>query len=364
MITIPTPKELSDQILADLEGTFGQNVPILPKAFLRVLAVSLGGALALLYRAIRWGYQQLFPATADEESLSTKAQEYGMYIRSATPSIIEIQIIGDEAAQIPAATIWKGNNGLAYSQRALAVIPSGGIALSVSLECLEPGSAGSLGVGNTLEVSSPVGGVIGASCTAILYEGEDAETTEQFRLRVLQRAAGQPQGGSASDYVRLAMEVPGIVKAFAFRTDAGEVTVYPLESDTGTARIPAAGKLAEVLEYVGSPSHRPLCATILSAAMTERTVDVTITGANPDDATTKAAVLAALEAYFYAAYPKQYPDEPNPTYVLSVAAIWSAILYAGSSATAITMSVSGTGAVPRYELGNGEICKLGTITWA
>jgi len=364
MIATPTAKELSDQILADIEGVLGQSVPILPKAFLRVLAKTLGGALALLYRVIRWTYDQIFPATADEDSLIKRGQEYGLNPRPATPSVIDIQIVGDIGASIPAATIWKGNNGLAYSQRALAVIGDTGLASLVRLECLEAGSGGSLGVGNTLEVASPVGGVTGASCTEIITEGEDEESVEQFRVRVMQRIAGQPQGGSAADYVRWAMEVPGIIKAFAFRTAAGEVTVYPLEADTGPARAPSVAKLAEVLAYVGNPARRPLCANVLTSAMTERTVSVTITSLSPSNATVQEAIRAELERYFYAAYPVQFPDEPNQTNVLNVAAIWAAIMYAGSAAASVSMSVSGTGVVTSYALGDGEICKLGVITWA
>ena len=82
------------------------------------------------------------------------------------------------------------------------------------------------------------------------------------------------------------------------------------------------------------------------------------------DEAEKAAIQAELERYLYAAYPRQYPDEENPTNVISVAAIWAAILAAGAAAASVTMTVSGTGAVTRYELANSDLCKLGTITWA
>jgi uncharacterized phage protein gp47/JayE len=362
MIVTPTAQESSDQILADIEGELGQSTPILPKAFIRVLAKALGGAIALLYRYARWIYDQIFPATADAEALLRIGAQYDMAPTPSVEAVIDITIVGDTGAEVPANTIWRGNNGLTYSQIALAVI-SGGTA-TARLQCMTGGADGSLGTGNTLEASSPVAGVTGGYVTEIITEGEDAETTEQFRLRVMQRVAGQPQGGSAADYIRWTLQIPGIVKAFAFRTDAGEVTVYPLVAITGADRIPAAGKLTEVQAYLQNPSIRPLCATVLAAACTERTVDVTITGIDPADASTKAEIVAALEAYFYERYPRQYPDELNPTHVLSVAAIWAAIMYAGAAATSLTMSVSGTGAATRYELGDGEICKLGTVTWA
>jgi len=363
MITIPKEADLSTQVLSDIEGAIGQSSPILPKAFIRVLSRALGGAFAGLYRVIGWSYDQIFPATASADALTRYGSQYGIGQRPAVAAVIDIQIVGAEGSEVPAATVWRGTNGLTYLQRALAVIAGTGLA-EARVECLEGGSLGSLGVGNTLEAASPVSGVDGASVLAIQTEGEDEETTEQYRVRVLQRIAGQPQGGSAADYVRWALEVPGIVKAFAFRTDAGEVSVYPLEATTGAARIPAAGKLAEVLAYIDNPSRRPLCATVLAVAMTERTVDLTITTLSPGDATTKAAIIAEIERYLYAAYPKQYPDEENPTNVISVAAVWAAILAAGATAASVVMTVSGTGAVTAYTLANSDICKIGTVTWA
>jgi uncharacterized phage protein gp47/JayE len=363
MIQTPTASELSTQVLADIEGALGQQSPLLPKAFLRVLSRAIGGALALMYRLIRWTYEQIFPATADAESLIRIGQQYGLSVTPSVAAILDIQLVGTPGAEAPAGTIWRGGNGKTYIQNGLSVIGISGIS-TAHVECTEGGSLGSLGVGNTLEAATPAAGIDGASVLEILTEGEDEETTEQFRSRVLQRIAGQPQGGSAADYVKWATEIPGIVKAFAFRTDAGEVTVYPLQATEGADRIPAAGKLAEVLSYVSNPSRRPLCADVLVEAMTERTVDITITTLSPSDATTKAAIISELQRYLYAAYPRQYPDEENPTHVISVAAIWSIILFSGAAAASVTMDVSGTGAVTRYELANSDLCKLGTVTWA
>lgn len=363
MIEVPTAKELSDKVLSDLEGAVGQTSPILPKAFLRILAVAIGGVLALLLRIVKWTYQQIFVPTADEEALFLRGQEYSMGPIPGVAAVLETQIIGTPDTVVPAGTIWTGDNGLAYSQDYLSTI---GIAGTVNsrFTCLEIGVAGSIAGGGLLAVASPLSGVDGASVISILTEGEDQETTEQFRARLSLRIAGQPQGGSAADYVRWAMEVPGVVKAFAFRTAAGEVTVYPLEATSGTARIPAAGKISEVDAYIDHPERRPLTADVITAAMTQRTADFTITTLNPGDDSTKLAITNEITRYLYAAYPKQYPDETDPTNVVSVSAIQGIISSAGASAASVTMTVSGTGAATRYELGNAEIITLGTITWA
>lgn len=362
MITVPTITELRDQIIADIEGTIGQTVPVLPKAFVRVLAASLAGVLAQLYRFARWIYGQIFPATADDEALLRIGAQYGMGKRPGVAAIIDIQIVGTSGTLVPASSIWTGNNGLSYSQTALAQIVDG--LATARLTCLVSGVDGTLAVGNTLALATAVSGVDGAGVTAIVAEGEDEETAEQFRARILQRMAGAPQGGAAPDYIAWAMEVPGIVKAFAFGSGAGTVAVYPLVATTGTSRLPSASKILEAQAYIENPARRPLCATPTVSAMTELLVTITITGISPADATTKEAIRAALADYLYAAYPMQYPDEPNPTNVITVAAIWTAIFSAGAAAASVKMSVGTTGEVTSYQLGNGEIAKLGSLVWA
>lgn len=363
MITVPTAKEIADKILSDLEGSVGQTSPFLPKAFLRVLSATLGGVVALLLRVVKWAYLQIFVTTADEEALFLKGQEYGMGPNAGQAAILSVQIIGTPGQVVPAGTVWTGDNGLAYAQDYLSTIGVSGIVDS-RFTCLEAGLAGSIAPGGLLAVASPLGGIDGASVVDILVEGEDPETTEQFRARLEQRIAGQPQGGSAADYIRWAMEVPGIVRAFAFRTNAGEVTVYPLQATTGVARIPAAGKITEVDTYIDNVARRPLCADVITAAMTEKTVNITTTTLNPGDDGTKAAIVAAWQNYLWAAYPRQYPDEVKPTHVIDVDALRGLISDAGASCASLVMTVVGTGAVTRYELGNNEIAKLGTPTWA
>ena len=78
MITIPTIATIRDQIIADIESKIGQTVPVLPKAFFRVLATALAGVLALLYRFGAWIYRQIFVATADAEALALRGAEFGV----------------------------------------------------------------------------------------------------------------------------------------------------------------------------------------------------------------------------------------------------------------------------------------------
>lgn len=63
-LTTPTTKEISDNIVAQLEATLNQTIPLLPKAFIRVLAKALAGVFILLYKYAGFMLLQLFVRTA------------------------------------------------------------------------------------------------------------------------------------------------------------------------------------------------------------------------------------------------------------------------------------------------------------
>ncbi len=361
-VTIPTVAAIRAQIVADIEGRIGTAVPILPKAFVRVLAVALAGLLSGIYRYAAWVYKQIFPATADEAALILKGEEYGVTRLAAVRWDGTATATGTAGTLIPSGTLWT-LAGLVYSQKADATIAGGG-SIAVSLECLTAGIAGNPDALDEFAIVTPLADVDSTAVyLATVIEGEDEEDIEDYRTRVLERIREQPQGGAAADYVGWAREVAGVVKAFAFRTGAGYVTVYPLQAVTGVSRIPAAGKITEVQDYVGAVERRPMCANVLAAAMDELGVDFTITGLDPTDADTQDAIESALQTYLYAAYPLQYPDEPGATNIVSVAAAWAIIAAAGATASAVTMLVDGNPATA-YTLADDEIVTLGTVTWA
>ena len=361
MYTPPTIAEIKTQIITDIEGSIGQTIPILPKAFVRVLATALAGALSLLYKYGGWNYKQIFPQTADIDALNLIAGQYDLTRIPAVSAILTATATGENGTIIPSGTIWIFGE-LAYSQTAAVEIALG--TATITVECLTDGDSGNRDNGDELSLSSPISGVDGiATVASTVTSGEDQEDIDDFRTRIMERIQRQPQGGSTADFVSWTREVAGIVKAFAIRTAPGEVTVYPLQAITGTARIPNSSKITEVQTYVSDPIRRPLCADVIAAAMTELSVDITITGLSPDDADKKTEIEDAITAYLYAAYPRQYPDEVDPTDVISIAAIWAIIYSVEATATAVSMTVSAT-PYTAYTLGEDEIAKLDVLTWA
>lgn len=362
-VTIPTAAELKAQIIADVEGALGQSVPILTRAFVRVLAGALAGIQVLGYRYGLWVSRQIFAATAERDALVLRGAQYGLSPSAAVAPILTATATGTNSTDIPAGTLWVSATGFVYSQTALATI-AGGTA-TITVECLTAGVDANLDDGDTISLASPIAGVDSdATIASTTTSGTDAESTASFRAQVQAREAYRPQGGSAADYVQWALEVAGIVKAFAHRLTPGYATVYPMIALTGAAgeRIPGGAKLTEVENYLSDLSRKPLQSTPVAVAMTEVEFDITITSLSPDTAAIRSAIEDALEAYLLTRFPKQYPDETAPTDVVSTAALSGVAVDAGMQAGVLTMEADAT-PVDDYTLDAGELAILGTVTW-
>lgn len=60
----PTIDEIRDSIVSQIEASIGQTVPLLPKAFIRVLAKVLAAAILVLYKYGGFIFLQIFVSTA------------------------------------------------------------------------------------------------------------------------------------------------------------------------------------------------------------------------------------------------------------------------------------------------------------
>jgi Uncharacterized homolog of phage Mu protein gp47 len=364
MYTPQTIAEIKAEIISDLEGETGQTTPIFKRAFNRVLATALAGVVALLHRRILWGYRQIFTDTCDEEALAYKEARYGITPSPSVAAILVATISGDEGATSPAGTLWTcADNGLAYLQSFDATI-SGGIA-SAQVECLTLGALSTLATGAALSLVSPLAGITGAVVASSSLDGQDADTLEERRAQVRAREQRTDEIGTVGYYISKALEVSGVAFARVSRNAGGDVDVYPLAALSGPARVPGSTLLATIQAYLQDLSRRPLCANIYALASVERTASVVITGLSPSDATTKANITAAINAYLYARLPRQYTDDPESTDWISVGDLWAIISANGAVATGVTLTVSGIGSgVMSYQLPIGEIVAPGGVSFA
>lgn len=361
MITIPTPQELKDQKISDFESALSQTLPSSNKSFLKVWAKSDSLTESLLYKFGLWIYKQIFPATMDDEALDLKAAEFGIYRTSPVAAILEAEITGENDKIIESGTTWQFNS-IVYNQLEDVVIESG--VSTITVECLTKGIIGNIDNGSSLMIVSPLAGVDDAAIiTSTNTNGLDAEDTESFRDRLINRMAQRPQGGSVPDYIIWAGEVSGIVKSFAFNNGLNNVIVYPLQSLT-VDRIPDNTKLTEVEDYLNEIDRKPMCANVTAEAMTEREITLTVSSINPDNAIAKAAIEVAIANYLLTCFPKQYPDETDPTNIISLSTLYAESRGAGANSISMEMEIDGVpGVIESYTLLDNEIIKLASMIW-
>lgn len=365
-MTIPTAATIRDQIISYVSSRLGTTVAYLTRGFVYVVASAVAGVLVLAYRFTAWCLDQTQPSTCNEFWLGVWASRYGVPRSAAVAAQLVLSVTNTIGTTIPAGTLWATASGVVYQQ--LADVTTVASPDNVSVKCLTLGASGNLGNGSAISLVSPLSGVVSdAVVGSTTATGTDQESVASWRSQVMARIAYAPQGGAIPDYVQWALEVPGIAAAFV-SGGGGNVNVYTVVALTGTARVPGAPKLAEVLAYLNDPVRKPIAANVYAPAPTERTCATTITGAtingNVLSAAQKQSVQDAVDASLYAAYPRQYPDQPAPTDTIDIGTAWDALRAIGATATSVTINISGIGGGP-YVLPIGEIIKpSGAITWA
>lgn len=361
-MTIPTIAEIRDQILADIQSGLGATEPLLPRSAWGILATAVAGAVALVYRFAAWAQKQIFTQTADIDALVLRAAEYGLTRTPAQGWAGTATITGVDGTFVPAGTLWQSGDFVYRSKAAVSISGS----TTVEIESVATGDATNLADGEVIALVTPQTGVEReATVASTTQTGEDVESVEDFRTRILQRQRAIPQGGAVPDWIGWSTEVAGISEAFIDRPSAGVISVYPVTDDANPEnRIPTPAKIAEVESYLGDPKRSPIRADQINVvAPTEVVFDIAISGLIPDTASMRAGVVDAITAHLYGLRPKQYADEPDPRDIVSEAKVLSVIVKAGADAASVSITDGSGTPVSSYQLSIGELAKLGGVTW-
>ncbi len=247
--TIPTAKEIKDRIVSDLETYLNQNTPMLPKAFNRVLAGAIAGAILLLYQAILWTYKQIFPDTADITSLRLLGALVDVEQLPATFTILECTVSGQESAPVTEGTLFRGSNNMVYKVTTGDFV-TGGIA-TVQMTAQESGEFGNLPNGSILDIVSPDPLLLGTAVViSTITSGDDAESDDSFRTRVSAAYKKRKTGGSPVDYEAWVLEAPNVnwVSPLDSPILPGDVDTY-IKVDNQPDGIPTQSQLDEALQY-------------------------------------------------------------------------------------------------------------------
>lgn len=340
----PTLKTLIERIGNDLESRL--SVTQLRRSNARVYSRVLAGAVHGLYGFVEYISKQCFFDTAEEQYLDRWSSIFGVKRKAATKAggTIKFRYSGSQVT-IPTGTVLQSEDSIRY--RTTSSVNSSGIA---SLEAIEAGEAGNQTAGDVLTLASPIEGVYSEAIVVGLAGGADAEDDESLRVRLLSRARETPNGGTKSDYVQWALEVPGVTRAWCFPEASGIGTVDVLFVCDNTLEIvPDEAMLQKVQDYIDT--KRPVTAHLTVGAPTLVKVPITISGLLPATDAVKEAVKIELEELF-----KQEAEPGTRVYLSHIRASISAAM-GEEDHTLIAPTSDPTPS------SSSQLLTLGDITW-
>ncbi|CUJ43849.1 MULTISPECIES: baseplate J/gp47 family protein [Achromobacter] len=221
----PTLSELRNQVLADINATLDGANALLRKAVLRVLGVAQAGLAHLHFGYIDWISKQAVPWTATDEYLAGWGAMKNVFRKDAVAAVISAQFTGTGGVVISAGIEVKRSDGTAYTVDSTQAVGEDGKAVVV-LRAAGAGAAGNCPAGTPVTLSSTIAGlqstgtVVGAIAT-----GADVEFPDAYSERVIAAYQETPHGGNADDYVRWALAVPGVSRAWCSPNGMGAGTV-------------------------------------------------------------------------------------------------------------------------------------------
>ena len=344
----PTLQELITRTKSDFEGRLGTQGSALRRAFITVCARVWAGVIHLLYGYIAWVFRQIFPDTSDSENLRRHASFYNVFPKEATFAQFAVIFTGVDGTIIPATTQVQRSDGRLYTTDAQGTIAGGTVTVNVT--AVDAGFEGNSELATELVLTTPIPGVDGqAESSTVITEASDEETDEDLLIRLNQRLANPPLGGSKADYERWALEVAGVTRAWVTPLVMGPGTVgvsFVVDNDPGSI-FPDAPKIAEVQDYI--ETVQPVTFDLYVYAPTDYPVAMTIE-LTPDTAPIRAAVQAELVDLF------KREAEPGGTILLSH--VQEAISIATGETDHILTVPAANVTAPA-----GALPRLGAITW-
>jgi uncharacterized phage protein gp47/JayE len=299
--TTPTLKETRrltrDYVLSQLGAK-----AMIPNSVLRIMSDSMSGLAHLTMLYLDWLAKQLLPDTAETEWLDrhgviwlenadgSKGRKVATYANG------DVQFEGVPTTIIPVGTLLSGANGVQYQTVSEGVIGSGGLGTSQSV-ALTAGNIGNMTDGSSVAPTQPIVGITTATLLGDMSGGVDTETDDQLRERILFRIQNPPMGGSQADYVRWAMAVPGVTRAWAAsEIGPGSMTVRFLMDDMypDNYGLPTEDDINEVRDYIDS--KRPV--TVYDCFVMAPILffyDITIRNLTTDDPTVRARIEASIK---------------------------------------------------------------------
>jgi len=291
----PTLTEIYERIRADGETRVTSGVKIPRVSLLGIIYLVFTGAIHLSYGFLVWLAKQLFVDTAETIGLDRWANILGLPRKAATFTTGTVTFVGTVSKVIEAGTLVQNSDGFQYATDEI---------LTISILTTATGTVTATDDGedsntedNFLTLVYPDVD-INTSVTVVsgFDDGQAEETDEDLTIRLLQRFQNPPSSGTLGDYVRWALEVDGVGKAWSFGAEdwAGAGTVGVGVADSNLE--PVSGSILTAVEtYVDSVKPEPAAVDYFN--ITDVVIDFEIS-ISPNTTANQTLVEANLEELF------------------------------------------------------------------
>lgn len=275
---------------------------MIPNSVLRIMSDAMAGLTHLTFLYLDWLAKQLMPDTAEQEWLDRHGQIWLVNAdgskgrKAATYASGTVQFEGNDDIVIPVGTTMNGANGVEYQTVTQGEIGSGGLGTAEAV-ALTSGSVSNLPDGDTLSLEPAIPGVTLVTLLGDMTGGVDEETDDQLRERILFRIQNPPMGGSQADYVRWAMAVPGVTRAWAAQEiGPGTMTVRFLMDDLypDNHGLPTPADVEVVSDYIDKMRPVTVKDTFVMAPILYF-YDITIRNLTNDDPSVRARIEASIK---------------------------------------------------------------------
>lgn len=390
-LSFPTTKEISDSIVAQIEAALSQTIPLLPKAFTRVLAKALAGLLTLVYKYAGFIFLQLFVAHATFRETTINGVtvrplvEWGRLIGVGDPVaatraelVVTVTVQNQTGSLGAGEQLLRTQTGVIY--RTVAAVALDAPTVNVTIRASSDqsggdgaGATGNLEAGDTVSFANPIANVArDAVVVSAEVTGADGETEEDYRERIIRRFQRKPQGGAYADYQQWGEELAGIVGIFPYTSASpGEVDVY-VEADEASSGspdgIPTAQQLQDVADAIeldssGLATRRPANAAVNTLPIVRTAFDLTVSGLNPGTAEAQAAIEQGVDEYLRSREPfivglSVLPREDRVTDAAVSGIVDGIVSSLGATVTTVNLTPG-----PATTLTQGEKAKLGTVSY-
>ena len=233
---------------------------MLRRCVLKTQAWVYGGACHLMYGYLDYIVNQIFVSTADSIYLSILGSENDCPKNAAVAATGSCATTGTTGILIPMGTELQSTANNIYITNSDVTIVGGTATLAFTAKDADATSNDSAGI--TLTFVSPI---VGVSSTATVDSsritgGEDEETDDAYRARILFKKRNPSKGGCRTDFSNWVKEVSGNTRVWvfcpgdtAFTGVNGQVqVVFTRDNDTPYpwAILPTAGEIATTLAYL------------------------------------------------------------------------------------------------------------------